>query len=109
MQSSRHRIWGHALRNPTRWDIQVPLVFWANVQWRNAHPGQWAKLVDNASRPLMHLDVVPTLLSAAGIRYQDFRAQATDLLKRSPPRRMRVVQASIGSTIEWETLLREAR
>ena len=102
-------LWGHELRHPTQWDTHVPAIFWANDAWRATHAAQWANLKSQIDAPLMHIDLVPTLLDAAGVRYEDRRAMRVDLLAQTVPTRRRVVQESLGSTIEWETLVNEAR
>ena len=99
----------HALRQATSWDTHVPAVFWANRAWRDAHPRQWAHLAAQMGQPLMHIDVVPTLLDAADVRYDDPRALAVDLLARPVPARQRVVQLALGRTIAWQALVDEAR
>lgn len=105
----RRQLFGHALRHPTRWDIQVPAIFWANGAWREAHPRQWAQLVRNVHQPLMHADLVPTLLSAADIRYAERRPEVVDLLSREVPDRQRTVQTGIGDKLVWQDLRAEAR
>jgi glucan phosphoethanolaminetransferase (alkaline phosphatase superfamily) len=99
----------HALRQATSWDTHVPAVFWANRAWRDAHPRQWERLASQIGQPLMHMDLVPTLLDAAGVRYDEPRAQAADLLARPVPPRQRVVQLAPGRTIAWQTLVEESR
>lgn len=103
----RRRLHGHALRTPSLWDTRVPAVFWANAAWKAAHPQRWRQLQRNLSEPLMHADIVPTLLQAADIRVQDGRDQAINLLVRAVPARERLVQSAIGSTVRFEAL-REA-
>ncbi|MFL6628609.1 MAG: sulfatase-like hydrolase/transferase, partial [Vitreoscilla sp.] len=99
----------HALRQATSWDTHVPAVFWANRAWRDAHPRQWARLASQMAQPLMHMDVVPTLLDAAGVRYDEPRALAVDLLSRPVPARQRFVQVAPGRTIAWQALVDETR
>lgn len=99
----------HALKRPTRWDIRIPAVFWANDEWISAHPAEWRLLSSNAARPLMHADVVPTLLGAAGIRFDDARlAQVVDLLHYPVPERERITQVTLGHTLTWQTLREES-
>jgi glucan phosphoethanolaminetransferase (alkaline phosphatase superfamily) len=100
---------GHALTRPTRWDIRVPAVFWANDAWRAAHPAQWANLQAQAAAPLMHADMVPTFLAAGGVAYDEPRKLAIDLLDATVPPRRRLVQRELGATTDWDTLVREAR
>ena len=102
-------LWGHARRHPTRWDTHVPIVFWANAAWRATHASQWTLLQSQIGAPLMHADVVPTLLDAAGVRYDEQRALPVDLLRRPVPARRRVVQLALDATIGWDTLVEEAR
>jgi glucan phosphoethanolaminetransferase (alkaline phosphatase superfamily) len=101
-------LYGHARRSPTRWDIRVPAVFWANEAWRSTHAAQWAHLESQVGRPLMHADLVPTLLAAADVRYQEPRRLAVNLLAADVPARRRVVQRSLGAVVDWETLESDA-
>ena len=102
------RLYGHALRHPTRWDVRVPAIFWANDAWRVAHPGQWALLQAQVSSPLMHADMVPTFLAAAGVAYEEPRPLAIDLLDARVPPRRRTIQRALGAVVDWDTLVREA-
>jgi hypothetical protein len=105
-----HRgLYEHALRHPTRWDIRVPAVFWANESWQCAHPQEWMKLRRNIDGPMMHADMVPTLLGAAGIHYEEPRELVVNLLRDEVPHRTRIVQRSLGATTDWDTLVKEAR
>lgn len=99
----------HARLQATRWDTQVPAIFWANAAWRATHPAQWAMLRSDVSAPLMHADLVSTLLDAADVRYTEPRPLVADLLRAPPPARTRVVQTALGATISWEALVDEAR
>jgi glucan phosphoethanolaminetransferase (alkaline phosphatase superfamily) len=102
-------IWGHSRRRPTQWDTHVPAIFWANAAWRDAHAAQWARLRSQVRAPLMHADLVPTLLDAAGVRYDEPRTLPVDLLARDVPPRTRIVQRRLDATIPWQTLVDEAR
>jgi glucan phosphoethanolaminetransferase (alkaline phosphatase superfamily) len=103
------QLYGHAMRNPTRWDVRVPAIFWANDAWRAAHPRQWANLQAQAAAPLMHADMVPTFLAAGGVVYDEPRTLAIDLLDASVPARRRTIQRALGATVDWDALVREAR
>ena len=103
------QLYGHAMRRPTRWDVHVPAIFWANDAWRAAHPRQWAELKANVAAPLMHADMVPTILAAGGVAYDEPRTLAVDLLDAPPPARQRTIQRALGATVDWDTLVREAR
>ncbi|HEY8973837.1 MAG TPA: sulfatase-like hydrolase/transferase [Burkholderiaceae bacterium] len=109
LYDDRRQLRGHALTNPTRWDIRVPAIFWANDAWRAAHPAQWANLQAQAAAPLMHADMVPTFLAAGGVAYDEPRKLAVDLLDATVPPRRRLVQRELGATTDWDTLVREAR
>ena len=103
-------LWNHALRRPTRWDARVPVVFWANDAWRAGHAAQWARLESQLGAPLMHADLVPTLLDAAGVRYDEPRKAPVDLLASTvPPQRHRIVQQALDDALDWTTLEAEAR
>ena len=99
----------HARRPPTRWDTHVPAIFWANDEWRRTHAPQWANLVSQMDKPLMHMDMVPTLLDAAGVRYDEPRTLPVDLLARTVPPRRRTVQEALGQSVDWQLLSDEAR
>ena len=108
-QDDRRALIGHELVHPTRWDIQVPLIFWANDDWIKSHSRQWNNLRDQLGRPLTHADIVPTLMSAADVAYDDPRGtHAVNLLDSKVPERFRPIQISLGVKTEWETLLKEA-
>lgn len=101
---------GHELVHPTRWDIQVPAIFWANEAWKRTHVDQWNNLRAQVSRPLTHADIVPTLMAATDVTYDDPRgAQAVNLLDFTVPDRSRLVQTSLGSKTDWKALLEEAK
>jgi glucan phosphoethanolaminetransferase (alkaline phosphatase superfamily) len=102
------QLYEHALRTPTRWDTHVPAIFWANDAWRAAHPQQWARLQAQVALPLMHADMVPTFLAAAGVVYEDGRPLAIDLLDARVPPRQRTIQRALGAVTDWDTLVRDA-
>jgi len=108
MDDSR-RLYQHALRYPSRWDIQVPAVFWANDVWRSANPQRWSQLQANTASPLMHADLVPTLLGAAGIHYADARKTVVDLTVQAVFARKRTIQTSLGASTDWDILVRQAQ
>jgi len=64
-------------------------------------------LKSNATAPLMHADLVPTLLGAAGIAYEEPRREVVNLLAQPVPVRKRLVQKSLGAVTDWPTLLGE--
>ncbi len=99
----------HALARPTLWDTRVPVIVWANEAWHRAHPAQWRMLAGNVKAPLMHMDVVPTLLGAAGIRYAEPRTLPVDLGARAVPPRVRFTQLRPGRTVTLDTLGAEAQ
>jgi len=96
------------MRKPTRWDAQVPAIFWANAAWKAAHPDAWQMLQANARRPLMHADLVPTLLAAADIAYRDKRRLPVNLLAEPVAPRERFVEKALQVRVGWQTLLRDA-
>lgn len=94
----------HALREPTRWDTRVPLIVHANAAWRDRHPAQWARLAANRSAALMHADVVPTLIGAAGIAYHEPRSHIVDLTAAAPGARTRWVLRRLGQITDGDSL-----
>lgn len=98
----------HALKRPTLWDTRVPLVVWSSRAWRAAHADRWAQLENNVDAALMHMDVVPTLLGAAGVQFDEHRTLPIDLTRGKVPARTRFTQVRPGETVTFEALLREA-
>jgi glucan phosphoethanolaminetransferase (alkaline phosphatase superfamily) len=110
LRDDRRRLVGHELTHPTVWDIRVPAVFWANEGWKKTHARQWETLRAQVGKPLMHADIVPTLMAAADVAYEDpRRGRAINLLEAAVPARRRAVQVALGVGTEWETLVDEAR
>lgn len=89
----------HALNFPTIWDTRVPAVVWANARWRNDKAEKFAYLLRNRERPLMHLDLIPTLLGAADIVYPDARELPVDLTTAVVGNRTRFVQKRLGEIV----------
>lgn len=95
----------HALARPTRWDTRVPFIAWANTAWRTNHPAQWSHLLAIRNARLMHGDVVPTLLGAAGIAYDEPRPNVVDLTRGTPPaERLRPVLRGVGEVVDGDAL-----
>ena len=94
----------HALTFPTRWDVTVPTVIWSNQRWRENNTGKHEFLQRNLQRPLMHLDLVPTLLGAADIVYRDERSLPVDLTSEVVGKRERIVQKRLGEVISENEL-----
>ena len=80
-----------------------------SAERQKPHAKQWANLQAQITQPLMHADMVPTLLAAAGVAYDDSRPLATDLLDRRLPLRQRTIQRALGAVIDWETLVHDAQ
>jgi glucan phosphoethanolaminetransferase (alkaline phosphatase superfamily) len=99
----------HALARPTLWDTRVPAIVWANEAWRRAHPARWRMLAANVKSPLMHMDMVPTLLGASGIQYAEPRTLPVDLGAHVVPPRVRFTQLRPGQTVTLDTLAAEAQ
>lgn len=94
----------HALGFPTRWDTRVPLIVHANAAWRERNAAKWVQLQGNQQSALMHADVVPTLLGAAGIAYEDRRRGVTDLTAAVPGPRTRWVLRRLGHAVDADGL-----
>jgi glucan phosphoethanolaminetransferase (alkaline phosphatase superfamily) len=99
----------HALKMPTVWDTAVPGILWTSPAWRQANAGKWQMLSANRQGGLMHMDLVPTLLGAAGIRYAEPRDEPVDLTARMVPSRVRFTHVRAGETITLDALRGQAR
>lgn len=94
----------HALGAPSRWDTRVPLVAMANAAWRARQAARWQHMQRNLAQPLMHADVVPTLLGAADITYDEPRTTVVDLTRASPGARTRLVVQRLGHAVDGDRL-----
>lgn len=109
MRDDARNLTDHALKLPTLWDTRVPAVFWANGTWREANPDRWLMLSRNVAAPLMHMDLVPTMLGAADIRYTERRAEPVDMTARIAPPRARFTQVRAGEIVTLDELRRQAQ
>lgn len=99
------KLFQHALRFPTRWDTKVPTVIWANQSWRQRNQDAWLHLMQNQRAPIMHMDITPTLLGAAGINYIDKRTLPVNLTKHTAnTSRVRIVQKAIQQPVSYDLL-----
>jgi glucan phosphoethanolaminetransferase (alkaline phosphatase superfamily) len=100
----KRQLFQHALKTPTRWDTRVPALLWASPAWKQSQPARWQQLQANLAAPVMHADLVPTLLGAAGIAYTEPRAQVVDLGAARPGPRVRTVLRHLGETMDGDSL-----
>jgi glucan phosphoethanolaminetransferase (alkaline phosphatase superfamily) len=94
----------HALQQPTRWDTRVPLIVHANAAWRERNAAKWTRLSGNRGAALIHADIVPTLLGAAGIAYDEPRTGVSDLTVVQPGARTRWVLRRLGQVTDGDRL-----
>lgn len=99
----------HALKMPTLWDTAVPAIIWTNTAWRELNADKWRMLVANRNAPLMHMDIAPTMLGAAGVRYLDQRTEPVDLTARPVPSRTRYTQVRAGETVTLDVLRQQTQ
>ena len=59
----------HAHSDASRWDLEVPLMFWGNAAFHALRPAQWQHLAEHRSLRVGHHDLFPTLLDLALIRW----------------------------------------
>ena len=57
----------HSCREFTRYEIEVPIVFFANQAFADACPRQMEAIRDRANRPVCHDNISQTLLGLAGL------------------------------------------
>lgn len=57
----------HSCREFTRYEIEVPLLFYANQAFAAAHPRELAAIRACANRPVSHDNISPTMLGLAGL------------------------------------------
>jgi glucan phosphoethanolaminetransferase (alkaline phosphatase superfamily) len=69
----------HACRDFTRYEIEVPMIFYANRAFADAHPGRLAAIRACASLPVSHDNLSHTLLGLAGLGDPQVHLPAYDL------------------------------
>lgn len=57
----------HVTSRPTEFELRVPLLFWANKNYREHHPQKWQQLINNHRLPVSNREVLPTLLDAMAL------------------------------------------
>ena len=97
-------LFNHSLSQLTRYDTRVPMIFWDNAAWRRSHPAESQRLAANRGLPAMHADLVPTVLGAHGIHYDEPRKDVTNLADRAPPPRVRWVSPRLGQAVDGDRL-----
>ena len=97
-------LFAHSLKELSRYDTRVPMIFWPGKSWRESHAAQAHALADHRGVRAMHADLVPTVLGAAGIRYADPRTEVADLTREAPPARTRWVSRRLGEAVDGDTL-----
>lgn len=59
----------HAQNEISRFELQVPLLIWGNEAYRRSRPEAWAALQAHRASKLSHLDIFPTVLDLARVRW----------------------------------------
>jgi len=56
----------HVTLRPTEYELKVPMLYWANKQYREEHQVAWQQLANNSKLPVSNASVLATLLDAMG-------------------------------------------
>lgn len=56
----------HGSLQPTPYEMQVPMLYWASPSFVTSRPEHWEQLQRNRTVPVSNADVVPTLIDAMG-------------------------------------------
>ena len=98
-------LFNHSLKDLTRYDTRVPMIFWASSSWRGQRTRKASALARHRSVRAMHADLVPTVLGAAGIQYRDSRPDVADLTREDPPHpRIRWASPRLGEAVDADQL-----
>ncbi len=57
----------HVTMTPTEYELNVPMLFWANDRFIREHAGAWSALKENSRLPVTNVNLLPTVLDAMGI------------------------------------------
>jgi len=74
----------HVTNRPTEYELQVPMLFWANRNYREKHQAKWEQLVNNHRLPVSNREVLPTLLDAMDLPPSTF-AHGGSLMRKFLP------------------------
>lgn len=103
LYDDERQLFMHLGAQPTRADIMVPMLLWANQAYRTAQPAKMAALSARRATPISHRAIMPTLLDLADISYagkDPARSLASDAFRPVP----RAAQAATGLTVDVATL-----
>ncbi len=76
----------HALPQASRYDLRVPLLFWANAAYCERWREKCSALGEHRKLPVNHLDAFPTLLDVAAISWDGEEEDASLARPRFRPR-----------------------
>lgn len=85
----------HAMANPTTYSLRVPLFVWANSTYRQQYAEKLEILKSNSNKAVNHLNMMPTLLSLAGVT-TNVDIQSKSLTNRELIEEERFVMDTIG-------------
>lgn len=60
----------HVTMTPTRYELRVPIIFWANANFISENNQKWQKLYHNRDQPTSNAHLLPTFLDSMGILEQ---------------------------------------
>lgn len=63
---------GHVEENPTHYQLEVPLIFWASQKYKEKHSEKWQAICAAVNRPYMTDDMIHTLMDILDIRTPEF-------------------------------------
>ncbi len=66
---------GHVEENPTKYTVEVPLIFWGSEQFRETHSEIWNAILSAVHRPYMTDDMIHTLMDIMEIHTKEFMPQ----------------------------------
>ncbi len=77
----------HVSSQPTKYELKVPLIFWANDHYKNKHRQQWKYLLNNQKNEVSTGNILPTLLDAMDVSEKSLIKNASLMKKfKSVPR-----------------------
>lgn len=94
----------HSCRGFTRYEIEVPMIFYANRAFADAYPGRMAAIRACASQPVGHDNLAHTLLGLAGLTDPQAYRPAYDLSKDPYVPQPRFLITSLRESVAEETI-----
>ncbi len=69
LYDDERNLFQHIMSVPSKYEIAVPFMIWANDRFIEQAPDKWAALVANSTRPVSNRQILPTFIDLLGVDY----------------------------------------